>query len=593
MTLPPDARMVLADRTSPIGALTRAVAAIEATLDDAAEIAIGLSGSVTIDLLGLFLRREAALAGVRARIVPGNFDDPIGDVERFRGEGVEHVVMLPFFDTILPAFEAQLPCVSPELLEAKEAELRGRYRLALQGCDAFKSVHLGLYHRIGTCPDPSGADAVSATIQRFNAMLAEESASRANVQLIDMSAIMAEIGTAAAFDLRFYFQAKAPYTATFLGALARRVAAQTRGFGTYFYKMLALDCDNTLWGGVLGEDLVEGVHLDPYDYPGNIFWRVQQMIAALEAQGLLICLCTKNNPADVEEVFRRHPHMVLKDAQIVARRVNWQNKVANLEELAAELNIGLESVIFLDDNPVEIEGVRARLPQVMAVQVPKALRGYPAVVESVAALYLAGGVSVESRGKTEQYRQRAAASEARSAFANHDDYLASLELRAELHVDRVSEVPRISELSMKSNQFNLTTRRYAEAEIAAMMASADAEVASVTISNKFGDAGLTGIVVLRFTDQVAIVENFLMSCRVLGQSVELAIWERIVERCRARGCAELRGTYLPSAKNAQVRNFYDRLGLALVEDGEEARCYAQPLHNFSPPHIPWIEVQDA
>ncbi|HEX8572067.1 MAG TPA: HAD-IIIC family phosphatase [Allosphingosinicella sp.] len=590
MALPDELKAVLADRSAPLAQVMKAASAGERALGEAGEVVIGLSANVTIDLLGLFLRREALLAGLRARIVPGNYDDPVGDAGHFAEAGVEHMLLLPFFDNLLPAFEAQLESLDSAVVDAKEAELRARLRLVLERTADLKTLWIGLFHRRVPASAPDSSDRVAAIVERFNAMLCEESAGRANVRLIDVGGLVDRLGARAAYDDRFYFRSKAPYSAALLDSLARRLARSTRGFGTYFHKALALDCDNTLWGGIIGEDLLGGIKLNPFDYPGNIFWRVQQRLSGLEKSGLLLCLCTKNNPADVEEVFRSHPDMVLKESQIVARRVNWTDKVSNLVELAEELNIGLDAMIFLDDNPVEAEAVRARLPMVHMVQVPEALVDYPAVVDDIAELFLAGGVSEDSRSKTEQYRQRAAAAQEKAAFGSHEDYLASLDLAVSLRVDSPSEIGRISELSMKSNQFNLTTRRYHEAEVRALIEDPGSEIVTLTVGNKFGNAGLTGIIVLRYEGEVARVENFLMSCRVLGQGVEFAVWEEIARRASGRGCERIEADYLPTAKNGQAADFYDRLGLALQREEDGARHYAQALEDFRPPSSPWVKV---
>jgi len=592
MTISAETRAVLENRSAPLAQVVKVVSAAERELANAADVVIGVSSSVTIDLLGLFLRREGALSGLRARIVQGGYDDPIGDMERFAAEGVERVVLHPFFDNILPSFEAQIGVLAPDAITAKLAELRARYRLALERGAGFKSVQLALYHRVSTSAHADGADAVDAVLSRFNAMLREEATAFANVQLVDVAPSIERIGHDAAYDRRFYFRAKAPYSAALLSDHAARLAKATRDFGSQFFKVLVLDCDNTLWGGVIGEDLIDGIKLNPFDYPGNVYWRVQQAISGLERQGVILCLCTKNNPADVEEVFRNHPNMVLKENQIAARRVNWTDKVANLQSLADELNLGLESFVFLDDSSVEAEAVRTRLPAVRMVQVPAALADYPIEMEAVERLFLAGGAPSQSGSKTEQYRARDAAAAAQASFASHEDYLASLELEVETHVDRTAEALRISELSQKSNQFNLTTRRYSPGEVLALMNADDAEVVSVTVRNRFGDAGLTGILVLTFANGTATVENFLMSCRVLGQGVESSLWTAVLDRCRARGAERLEATYLPTAKNAQVRDFYDRLGLTLVSDEGGTRRYSQPLAGFEPPSSPWIKVSN-
>lgn len=579
----------LADPAASLATTLTSVTAGERELIDGPAIVIGVSSNVTLDLLAVFLRREALLCGRSATILPGSYDDPVGDLTRFTDAGVDHVVLAPFFDNFMPAFEARIASMDAEALEAKSMEWAGRLRLALEAGRGCGSIWLLRPHRF----ELTGAhadDAVAQTLAQYDATVVEFAGAYANVHLVDVGALIAELGHRASFDKRFYFQSKAPYSPALLSALARRISQLSRSFGTRFYKAIALDCDNTLWGGVVGEDLLSGIRLDPFDYPGNIFWRVQQSLASLEGDGLLLCLCTKNNPTDVAEVIADHPHMVLRDDMIAARRVNWQDKVTNLRELAEELNIGLESMIFLDDNPVEAEAVRAQLPTVTVFDVPPVLNQYPALAAQIGALYRGNGIAFESRSKTEQYRQRNAAAEVRSQFASHDDYLASLDLEADLRFDRREDAPRISELSQKSNQFNVLTQRWTVADVLAMMEDADTLVASIRVRNRFGDAGLTGIISLCFDDDTARVSNFLMSCRVLGQKIEFAIWQAIFARCRARGVHCLEATYAPTPKNAQVVDFFERLGLDLVSENGGSKHYRVQLDAVRSVSIPWIKV---
>jgi FkbH-like protein len=567
--------------------LTQAVTALEKEAQPRT-IKIGVSSSATVDLLNIYLRKHGLLNGARIDLVAGNYDDPIGDIDLFAQAGVEQIVLLPFFDNLLPSFEAQLESLDPSIIDAKEQELRQRYRMVFDKARAVPAIYLGTFHRMGVAADASGQDAVAIVLARFNAALRDEAAAYANVRVLDTEDIVRAVGQNAAFDTRFYFRSKAPYTGAYMNELARRIAAAARGFGAHFYKVLALDCDNTLWGGVIGEDLLNGIKLGPYDYPGNIFWRMQQEFAALERQGILLALVTKNNPADVEEVLRKHPDMVLKESQIVAKKVNWEDKPSNLRALAQELNVGLDSFIFLDDSSFECEAVRQQLPMVRTVQVPSTLSDYPRVVAEIKSLFLAGGIAADSKGKTEQYRQRAGAEELKAQFDTQEEYLASLELKVELTRNARASAGRISELSQKSNQFNLTTRRYSVAEIEQMMGRRHAHaVYSLVVSDKFGNAGLTGVAVMRYEGKAAIVENFLMSCRVIGRGVETGIWPRIVADAMQRGCTELRAEYIPSAKNAQVADFYGRLGMpAHEENSEGVRRYAIAAADFAAPLIP-------
>ncbi|HWK47910.1 MAG TPA: HAD-IIIC family phosphatase [Stellaceae bacterium] len=588
--LAPDPLSILADPTASLSKIMAALATFEEAGPFTGHASIGLSSNATIDLLGVFLRKHAALNGVRLTVHQGNFDDPIGDIERFRQGGVGHLVLLPFFDMLLPAFEAQLGHLSEEAVAAKEAEVSARYRLVFEQAREFRTVFVGDFHRLSLSAEPAATDAVDASIGRLNRALRETAESFPNIRILDLDATVAAIGRAAAFDGRFYLRNKAPYATGFLNELARRITVTSRGFSSYFYKALVLDCDNTLWGGTIGEDLLAGIRLGPHDYPGNVFWQVQNELAALERRGVLLCLCSKNNAADVDDVVARHPDMVLRDHHLVVKKVNWADKVSNLREIATELNIGLDSLVFLDDSPFECDAVRTQLPMVRTVQVPAALSEYPRVIQDIKELFLAGGIAGESRSKTEQYRQRAAAEDLKSRFSSNDDYLASLNLRIELSRDVADSVPRLSELTLKSNQFNLTTRRYSENDMRGVLDCANAAVYSLVVSDKFGNAGLTGVAILRWTADTAEVEAFLLSCRVIGRGIEFAIWPAILRDAAARGCTRIAATYSPSAKNAQVAAFWDRLGLSSTTTDDGIRHYSAPIDGFTCPPTPWIEI---
>ena len=586
-------RAVLADPGASFFQVQKSVTALEKADDTLKPMRLGLSSNVQVDRLALYLRRHALLAGVRLQVTVGGYDTLTDDLTAFGEAGVDLVVVLPFFDNLLPAFEAQVSAgLDAEVLSAKRDELAQRYRLAFLAAKATPTVLVGDFHRAWPAAALRGRDRVSEVLDDFRGMLAEAASDAVNVTLLDLQPVVAVVGEAAMLDRRFYAQAKAPYGVAMLDELGRRVSAATRGFGTRFHKVLALDCDNTLWGGVLGEDLVEGVALSPYEYPGNVYWRAQQEFAGLERSGVLLCLCTKNNPADVEEMLETHPHMVLRSDRLAVKKVNWDDKSGNLRAIAEELNLGLDSMVFLDDSPFELEGVRSQVPAVKTFQVPSTLTDYPAVVAEIKALFLAGGVSRESTAKTQQYKQKAAAESARAQFSSQEEYLASLELKVVLARDVAEGVARVSELSQKSNQFNLTTRRYTAAEISDAMERPDSSVYALSVSDKFGPAGLTGVAVVRYGDGVADVEAFLMSCRVIGRGVEFAIWPSLARDAVARGCSQVRARYVRTPKNKLVETFYDRLGLTVADENGTVTSYQIAAESLLGQKSPWIEVVD-
>ncbi len=571
-----DALHALQDSGVSLAKVMQALKGLEPRLAASRSVHFGISAAITADSLKPFLQKHAALAGIRAQVTQGGFDDPLGDMDRFAAAGVTHAVLMPFLDTILPHLESRAALLEPRELDDKEAEFTARITLALQKAAGFEAIYVCGLHRI-TRAGPGGHDAVQTLLARFNLVLRNAVQAHANARWIDTDGIVQSMGLADAIDARFYYRAKAPYSLRYMDALASALSVASRGFGTYFYKCLVLDCDNTLWGGVVGEDGLDGIKLDPFNYPGNVFWRVQQQIVQLQRQGVLLCLCTKNNPADVQEALDKHPSMVIRPEHIVVKKVNWQDKPQNLREIAAELNLGLDSFIFVDDSDFECNAVRSQLPQVRVLQVPANLPDYPALIEQAAHWLTGAGVSAESQGKTEQYRMRAEAIAAQAEFGSQDEYLRSLQLHVTLTRNARDSIARISELSQKSNQFNLTTRRYTPADIGQFMDSPAHAVYSLVVQDRFGNAGLTGVAVIAYEGDIARVDNFFMSCRVIGRGVEHVIWRPILQDALDRGATRLSAQYLPSPKNALVARFYDELGLPRTDSADGAVTYTLEL----------------
>lgn len=584
-------RAVLADPAASFLQVQKAVSLLEKTDDALIDRTIGVSSNVQVDRLALYLRRHALLAGVRLQVVNGGYDTLVPDFMAFSQRNVDYVLAIPFFDNLLPAFEAQLGAgLDAAAVDQVENNLVEQYHVALDNCRNVPQLLVGGMHRLAPRAQVVGQDAIAEVLDRFRTSLADTVQGFSNASIVDFQAFAANVGLRGLVDRRFYAQAKAPYALSMLDEIARGIAAATRGYGQYYYKVLALDCDNTLWGGVIGEDLLDGIKLSPFDYPGNVFWRAQQEFLALERSGTLLCLCTKNNPADVEEVLSSHPTMPIRVDNLTICKINWDDKASNLRAIASELNVGLDSIVFLDDSSYELEGVRSQVPAVRTFQVPTNISDYPLVVEQVKSLFLAGGVSAESQAKSLQYKNKLSAEGTRAQFASQEEYLASLDLKVQISRDSERDQSRISELTQKSNQFNVTTRRYAPGEIAAAMASLDHCVYSVVVEDKFGTAGLTAVAILDFSGDAAEVEAFLMSCRVIGRGVEDAIWSTIAADAAARGHANIRGRYLRTAKNALVERFFDRLGFGIESETGEARSYIMAVDALGGQKAPWIKV---
>jgi FkbH-like protein len=552
---------------------------------------VGIASNVTVDLLAIYLRRHAYLAGVRLDVLKGSYDNLLGDVEAYSQLALDHLIIIPFFDNIQASWEAQLDGLDTNARQAPIVDYLARLDLALAQATSVGNIILAGAHLWYPTAVLDGSSLQVEHLADFNAALRGTADRHVNVRYLDTAAIVANIGMRYAFDARFYYRGKAPYTQAFINELARQISMVTRSFGSVFYKVLVLDCDNTLWGGIVGEDGLAGIQLDPYNYPGNIFWNIQQQVLALERQGVLICLCSKNNETDVDDVFARHEQMVLKPEHVVARRVNWSDKVSNLRALAAELNLGLESFVFVDDSSFEVVAMREQLPMVRVFEVPQRLTDYPAMLREISEMFLAGGLSTGSRSKTQQYRQLAEAALSQATFSSQEDYLRSLGLKVRLQRDAADQIGRISELMNKSNQFNLTTRRLMPGDVAALMASEYATVYSFSVSDRLADHGVTGVIITEDEADAVVVHSFLMSCRVIGRGVEFSVWKAVFQDAQSRGKTVLRATYVPSAKNSQVADFFDRLGFNKTDvHGDGGRYYEAQVASVRLADCNWVEL---
>jgi FkbH-like protein len=401
--------------------------------------------------------------------------------------------------------------------------------------------------------------------------------------LVDFERLHAELGDEQTFDRRFGLLYQAPLQRAFLALWAEHLAQAVSALKGQRRKVLVVDCDNTLWGGIVGEDGPAGIQLDPYEYPGSAFYTFQRQLLELERQGVLLALCSKNNEADVQEVLERHPHCLLRPDRLAAARVNWQDKAANLEELSAELNLGLDAFVFIDDNPVDCGRIRSALPMVETLALPDKPFLIPTVLARFT-MFRGLSATAEDAGRTVQYHaERKRQSAARTA-ASLDDYLKSLGLAVEIGPATPDELLRVAQLTQKTNQFNLTTRRYSVGDIAALVERGDNLIVVMRVQDMHGDYGLTGLAIVRREQDARRIDTFLMSCRVLGRRVEdVLLAETLALAERRWGAGPIRAEYRVTPKNAQVRDFFDRRGFDRVTETETERTYAL---NGVPPRAP-------
>ncbi len=341
--------------------------------------------------------------------------------------------------------------------------------------------------------------------------------------------------------------------------------------------MIAVDADNTLWGGVIGEDGVNGIALGP-DYPGNAYVAFQRRLLDLQQRGFILVLCSKNNPADVAEVLERHPHQILRSHHFSAQRVNWETKPRNLESLADELKLGLDSFIFIDDSEYECTLVRGELPAVEVILAPKNPIELTRCLDRVARLEVLS-LTAEDRAKAQMYAEESQRHELELEYtrSGHDlgAYLRSLKMKMQARIDDDSQVTRLAQLTQKTNQFNLTTRRYTEQRIQEFIDSPDHLVGHFSLTDIFGNSGVVGLLIIhREGGCTALLDTFLMSCRVIGRQAESAFFEAIMRLLAAEGIAEIRAEFLPTGKNVLARDFLSQHGFEQTSDLRYRRLFA-------------------
>jgi FkbH-like protein len=363
-------------------------------------------------------------------------------------------------------------------------------------------------------------------------------------------------------DWKYYFISQMALNPRLAGAFREWFAAQIQAIELKRKKCLALDLDNTLWGGVLGEDGIAGVALGG-DYPGKAFLFFQHQILELSRQGIILVVCSKNNIDDVRQMWSEHPDVALKEEHFAALRINWSNKADNIREMAQELNIGLDGFVFLDDNPSERELIKKYLPEVTVPDFPEQPYLLPTFFKKIVEEYFAVyALTNEDRAKTEQYKANILRANMQRSFTNMDEYIRSLEIELKIAEANELTLSRVAQMTQKTNQFNLTTRRYTDADLKDMLHTGY-RIFTLSVSDKFGDSGLTGTCIVKIENDKAAINSLLLSCRVLGKDIEYAFIKHVLKTLQSEGIAEVSASYIPTAKNPQAAEFYEKAGLAL------------------------------
>lgn len=421
----------------------------------------------------------------------------------------------------------------------------------------------------------------TAWIEQLNDDLASLAAEHSNVYVFDYAGLVTDIGRHNWYDLVKTHVNKASIAGRALPSLAEEFSRFLSALDRGRRKVVAVDLDNSLWGGILGEDGVEGIAVSG-EYPGNAYEEFQSFLSNLRASGALLALISKNNLQDAREAFERHSLMPLKWSDFASHRVNWDDKAANLQAAAAEINVGVDSFVFADDNPMECDLVQTYLPEVVTVE----LDGPPGLFPDK--LLATGQLDSPRLTGEDLIRAGSYGSENKRQALRHESsdisgFLASLDLQLALGSPDTGNIERMVQLFSRTNQFNLTAKRYGHHEVSELLADDNVEVTIARLCDRFGDYGVIGLAVLRHGVETTEVDSLLMSCRALGRNVEECVVAFLEERARARGAKHLTGVYSPTAKNGLVADLFTRLGFSADSQG---RAFNRNLETEPPLRYP-------
>ena len=412
--------------------------------------------------------------------------------------------------------------------------------------------------------DAQRPDGQSSLVQTFNQGLAAEFARRKGVYLWDFDRFVRAKGYENLYDPKMWYVSKNPFRQSAYPAIVDDLTRYVRSALGRITKCVVLDLDNTLWGGIVGEDGVEGIGLGR-DYPGNCYRDFQKELLKLYHRGILLAINSKNNEADALEVLDQHPDMVLRRKHFAAYRINWQDKASNLRALAKDLNIGIDSMVFIDDNPRECEWIRQQVPECRVFCLPDKPYLIPRFLDSVPGLECVSLTEEDSR-RGEMYQAQLVRGQSAARFGNLEDFWKDLELEVRIEAAQPFSIPRIAQLTQRTNQMNMTTRRYTESQVEALAGNPSWRVVSVAAKDKFGDHGIIGVMFIRLEGDNCHIDNFLMSCRVLGMNIEQYMIAYAAAVGRQAKRKMLVGEFIPTAKNKVAADMYPKLGFRKMTD---------------------------
>lgn len=569
-------------------------------------VRVYIARSVTVESWLPYLAVEAAAAGFWLETKVGGYGSFAQELMSPEGALRDFNPDLVVFVTDVEDVAGGLPdaCATgkPELVRA---EVERGVKTMEDMLTAFRHHHRARLLVQGLCvPDPpvlgDAGDAnweasESRATQRINEQIAALCRRLGDAAFFDENRLASRFGKARWRDERMFRYCRLSIAAEFFAPYARALTHSTKVLFLPPHKVLCTDLDNTLWGGIVGEDKPSGI-LTGTDFPGNCYRTYQRYLKQLAARGILLAVVSKNNEKDVREAFRvRAQDLALTLDDFVSLKISWQDKAVSLRELAQELSLGLDSFVLIDDDSVECEAVRQQVPGVLVIQAPREEPWRLTECVMASGAFDTLSVTAEDRARSDEYRAQAQRAQLENRAASREEFLASLQIVCRFISALEAPLSRTVQLINKTNQFNLTTRRYGTSEVESFAADPGGLALALRARDRFGDAGVIGIALCRTQDGTCTIDTLLLSCRVIGRGIESALLWYIARWAASLGANRLAGEYIPTAKNQPCADFYPRHGFRPAREagGKQSRiCYVLDLATQMPEKPAWIQTEE-
>lgn len=558
---------------------------------------VGILRSFTLETMIPFLKVSFLKRNLDAKIILGNFNSIYQDLS----QPLEWIKDLDFLIIFyrLEDFSPDLPYkfnnMSPEEKE-KEASrikelLNNWMELALK---VFKGpVFFSNFDSPNYFPseyyDSQDLNGFLYFVNKLNYDVLEIARDK-NIYIIDLFKVQLKCGLTEYLDERMYYISKYPFSQKSTIMISNHISRFLKAFLFPPKKVLILDLDNTLWGGIIGEDGINGIKLGP-DYPGSAYVNFQKKILNLYYNGVLLAISSKNNYEDAMEVFKNHPNMVLKEENFVVMRINWDEKESHLKEISKILNLGTDSFVFIDDSEYECERIKKTMPEVTVYKMPKEPTEITTFFEKIEDFDFVN-ISEEDRKRAKMYQEEAKREELKISSPTLEDFYFSLKMKLQIGRVTADKFQRISQLTQRTNQFNLTTKRYTEEDIKYFSENEDFRLYWARLSDNFGDYGIIAAAIILRENDSFIMDTFLLSCRAIQRTVETAFLAYIFKKAKEEGIKYIKGKIIYTKKNIPARDFYQRHNFTKIAQSENEEEWFAEVNSINLNYPEWFQIEE-